>query len=149
MKKSTFFIGVVSSFLMLAGVVLKIQHWPGAGICMTLGAALFALGYAVLLLIDKNAIAQNSYQKLINIMTFLSMLIIMISFLFKFQHWPGAGFGVFLGNFLLLAMIPLLFVHASKETDPVKKLNFSNEAILLVILTAFSFFIWLRTSSGS
>lgn len=143
MKKSTFIIGLVSAFLILLGVGFKFQHWPGAGIMLTLGAALFALVYSILLWIDKNKIAQNSYQKFVNLMTMLTMLIIMVGFLFKVQHWPGAGIGIYAGHFLLLLMIPILFVQASRETDPVKKLNFNHIAIMLVILTAFSFFIWL------
>ena len=143
MKKSTFVIGLVSAFLILIGVGFKFQHWPGAGIMVTLGAVLFALVYSVLLWIDKNKIAQNSYQKFVNLMTMLTMLIIMAGFLFKVMHWPGAAVGIYAGHFLLLLMIPILFIHASRETDPVKKLNFNHIAIMLVILTAFSFFIWL------
>ena len=146
MKKSTFIIGVVSSFLLLVGVAMKFEHWPGAAIVMTLAVVLFAFGYSVLLMIDKNVFAQNSLQKTVNLMTMLSMTIIMIAFLFKFQHWPGARIGIYAGHLLLLVMIPILFMHASKETDSVKKLNFNNEAILLVLLTAFSFFIWLVRS---
>jgi len=143
MKKSTFIIGIVSAFLILLGVGFKSQHWAGAGVMLTLGAVLFALGYSVLLWIDKNKIAQSSYQKFVNLMTMLTMLIIMAGFLFKIQHWPGAGVGIYAGHILLLLMIPILFVQASRETDPVKKLNFNHNAILLVVLTAFSFFIWL------
>ena len=146
MKKNTFIIGVISSFLLLVGVAMKFEHWPGAAVVMTLAAVLFAFGYSVLLMIDKNAFAQNSFQKTVNLMTMLSMTIIMVAFIFKFQHWPGARIGLYVGNLLLLAMIPILFIHASKESDPVKKLNFNNEAILLVLLTAFSFFIWLVRS---
>jgi hypothetical protein len=100
------------------------------------------------LLLDKNAVAQNNYQKFVNVMTMVTMMIIMVAFLFKAQHWAGASIGIIVGHLLLLVMIPVLFIHASKESDPVKKLNFNNIAILFVILTAFSFFIWLRTSVG-
>ncbi len=143
MKKSTFVIGLVSAFLILIGVGFKFQHWPGAGIMVTLGAVLFALVYSVLLWIDKNKIAQNSYQKFVNLMTMLTMLIIMAGFLFKIQHWPGAGVGIFAGHILLILMIPILLVQASRETDPVRKLNFNHNAVLLIVLTAFALFIWL------
>jgi hypothetical protein len=146
MKKSTFIIGVISSFLLLVGVAMKFEHWPGASVLIILSVVLFAFGYSVLLMIDKNAFAQNSFQKTVNLMTMLSMSIIMIAFLFKATHWQYARYGLYAGHLLLLAMIPLLFMHASKESDPVKKLNFNNEAIMLVLLTAFSFFIWLVRS---
>jgi len=148
MKKSTLITGVVSAFLILIGVAFKSQHWPGAGVAVTLGAALFALGYSVMLLIEKNKIARYSYQKFVNLMTCLTMFIIMTAFLFKIQHWPGAGIGIYLGHLMLLVMIPILFLHASREKDPEKKLNLNNIAILFVVLTAFSFFIWLVTSQN-
>jgi hypothetical protein len=143
MKKSTLILGVVSSFLLLIGVGMKSQHWPGAGVALTLGAVLFVLGYAILLLIDKNKIAQNDFQKFVNLMTLATMVIIMTAFLFKVQHWPGARIGIWAGHIILLVMIPVLFIQASRETDPVKKLNFNNIAVIFVLLTAFSFFIWL------
>lgn len=146
MKKSTFIIGVISSFLLLIGVGMKFLHWPGASVVITISAVLFAFGYAILLMIDKNALSPNDFQKFVNLMVMIAMMVIMIAFVFKFQHWPGARIGIYAGHLILLALIPTLFMHASKESDPVKKLNFNNEAILLVLLTAFSFFIWLVRS---
>jgi hypothetical protein len=148
MKKSTFIIGLVASFLFLIGVGVKIQHWPGGSIILFIGGALFAFGYAVMLLIDKNKLAQNSFQKFVNFMTMVSIMIVMLAFICKTQHWPGAGVGVFVGNFLLLAMIPVLIIHGFRESDPIKKLNFNNEALLLIVLTAFSYYMWLRSSVG-
>jgi len=147
MKKNTFITGTISCFLFLFGFILKVMHWPGAGITLTISAALFVFGYSILLFIDKNKIAQNDFQKFVNIMTLLTMMIVMVSFLFKVMHWPGAGIGIYASHFLLLAMIPVLFLQASRETDPVKKLNFSNIAILFVFLTTSSFFIWLVIGS--
>jgi len=146
MKKSTLIVGIVSSFLLLIGVVFKTLHWPGAGVIMTLGATFFALCYSLLLYLDKNKIADNSYQKFVNLITMLTMLIITAGFLFKMMHWPGAGIGIYAGHALLVIMIPILFVQASREKDPVKKLNFYNIAIFLVVLTAFSYFVWKMVS---
>jgi hypothetical protein len=143
MKKLTFITGVVSVFLILIGVIFRIEHWTGGGVILTIGGALFTLVYSVLLLIDKNKIAKDSFQKFVNLMTMLTMLVIPAAALFKIQHWPGAGYGIYAAHLLLLIMIPVLFMHASKETDPVKKLNLNIIAIILVLLTAVSFYIWL------
>ena len=147
MKKITLSLGVISSFLVLIGVALKWMHLPGAGIALTIGCALFALAYAPLLYINKSKATPAKYQKFVNVMTLLSMILIVMGFLFKIQHWPGAGIGLVSGNILLLILIPVLFIHGSKEEDSVKKMNFFNEAILLVLFTAFSFFVWLMNSS--
>ncbi|MDQ1332650.1 MAG: hypothetical protein QG576_685 [Bacteroidota bacterium] len=147
MRKSTYLIGVSSSVLFFIGAIFKILHWPLAGIFLTLSVLLFALGYALLLLGDKNKIAQNSYQKFVNWMTFAAMVIVSVSFLFKAQHWPGAGLLIYAAHAVLVVMIPVLFIQGSKESDPVRKLNINNIAVILTFITAVSLFIWLRTMS--
>jgi len=146
MKKATLISGVISSFLFLLGLVFKVQHWQGAGVVLFVSVIIFALGYSPLLMVDRNKLTQNGYQKFVNIVSMITMSLVAIFFLFKAMHWPCAGIGVIAGNLLLLAMIPVLFVHASKETDTLKRLNFYNEAILLVLITTFSLFIWLVIS---
>ena len=141
-------LGVISSLLFLLGIALKIHHWPGAGIALTLSVVIFALAYSPLLMIDRNNLTQNSFQKLTNLAGMIAMSVIAISFLFKAMHWPGAGVGVIIGNLILIILIPLLFIHASKESEPVKRLNFYNEAILLTFLTGFSFYLWMRIGQG-
>lgn len=145
MKKSTYLIGVTSSVLFFIGAIFKILHWPLAGVILTLSILLFALGYAVLLLLDKNKIARNSYQKFVNWMTSAIMIIVSVSFLFKAQHWPGAGILIYAAHAVLVVMIPVLFIQGSKESDPVRKLNINNIAIILTFITAVSIFLWWRT----
>ncbi|MGD0340969.1 MAG: hypothetical protein ABSA76_04595 [Bacteroidales bacterium] len=147
MKKSTFLCGLISAFLILIGTFMRIQHWPGAGVVITLSIALFAIGYAVLLLLDKNKLAQNSYQKFVNVMTLVTMIVVAVSFLFKVQHWPGAGVLIYIAHLALIAMILVLFVQGSKETDLVKKLNINNTAIILTLVTAASIYLWWRTAT--
>ena len=43
MKLATYILGTVSSMLFVIGALFKIQHWPGAGIMLTLGLAAFGL----------------------------------------------------------------------------------------------------------
>lgn len=138
--------GALSSFLVLIGVAMKCMHWPGANISLVVGCTLFALVYAPLLYINKSKAAHTKYQKFVNVMALFAMILIIIGFLFKVMHWPGAGIGLIAGNCLLLILIPVLFIHGSKELDPLKKMNFFNEAIIIVLLTSFSFLMWLMNS---
>jgi hypothetical protein len=147
MKKSTLICGIISCFLFLAGVHMKLMHWAGAGVVITVSVALFALGYAVLLLLDKNKLARNSYQKFVNAMSLATMMVVAASFLFKVQHWPGAGVLIFFAHGLLIVMIPLLLALGSKEPDQVKKLNINNTAIILTLVTAVSIYLWWRTAT--
>jgi hypothetical protein len=145
MKKSTLLVGVTSSILVLIGVAFKSQHWPLAGALITLGVAFFALGYAILLFIDKNKIAQSTIDKFANVMTMVTMIVVTVGFLFKTQHWAGAGVLIYVAHLVLLAMVAVLYVQGSKETEPVKKLHYNNMAIVLTIITAISLYIWWRT----
>jgi hypothetical protein len=146
MKKIALLTGVISSCLFLLGVLFKSLHWPGAGIVLLLSVVLFALVYSPFLMMEKNKLTQNANQKFTNAATMVAMSVIAVSFLFKAMHWPGAGIGMYISHAILVIMIPLLYVHASKESDETKRINFYNEAVLLTVFTAFSFFIWLVTS---
>lgn len=148
MKKTTLTLGVISSVLFVIGVLFKFQHWPGAGIALTISLVIFALIYSPLLMIDRNSFAKDSAQRLINMAGMIGMTIIGISVLFKLQHWPGAGIGVIVGNLSLIILVPILFYRASKEKEAIKSLNYYNEAILLLFLTGFSLFIWLVLSQN-
>lgn len=148
MKKSTLLVGVASTVLLLIGVLMRTMHWPGGGVVMTIAAATFALGYSVMLFLEKNKGAQTGIDKLSNIVALLTMLVVSVGFLFKVQHWPGAGIGIYAAHALLLLMVIILYVQGSKETDNVKKLHYNNSAVILTLMTAISLYIWFRTSGA-
>jgi hypothetical protein len=146
MKKITFLTGVISTILLLIGIFFKTQHWPLSGVLMTVSLVSFALGYAVLLFMDKSKTAQTGIDKFANVMVMLTMIIVSISFLFKIMHWPGAGYGIYAAHFILIVMIIVLYIQGSKQTDSVKKLHIDSSAIILTLMTAISAYIWWRTS---
>lgn len=143
MKKATLTFGLISSILFIIGVLFKSQHWPGASAAMSLGIILFALGYAPLLFSDRNKLAENATQKTSNLVILIAMIIISISFLFKAMHWPGAGIGIGIGHLALIALVPVLFTRASKASDTKVRMDYNNEAIILLFVIGFSLFIWL------
>jgi hypothetical protein len=147
MKKNTFRLGVISSAIFFISVFMKVLHWPGAQILMAAAALIFVFGYSTMLYIDKNKLTTSNFQKTVNIISMLAMMIVMVCFIFKAMHWCGANIAIYVGHLCLLILIPILFIQGSEETDPVRKLNAYNSAILLVFLTGFSFFIWLVTSA--
>jgi len=91
---------------------------------------------------EKKLLADTLVKKIVNICTTVALFIIPLSFLFKVQPWPGASIGLHVSHVLILLMIPLLIIHAVKEKEARKKLNFQNEAILFIALVAFSVFVW-------
>jgi hypothetical protein len=149
MSKSTFLAGFGSSLLFIIGILMKTLHWPGAGVVITVAVASFSFGYAVLFYLDKNKLAQNSTDKLANIMTMVAMIGVAVPFLFKAMHWPGAGILIYVAHFVLFALIAVLYVQGLKEADTFKKLHYNNMAIVLTIITAISLYIWWRTSGSA
>jgi len=144
MKKITMILGFVAAIVFFVGCMFKVQHWPGAGAMITFGFAVFVIGYAPLLFLDKNKLAENNLQKIFNILVLIPMILIPLSALFKIQHWPGGGVGLIVSHILLIIYIPVFFYRAFKTENPVKKLNFFNEAILLTFIEAFNFFMTFR-----
>lgn len=143
MKRTTFLLGLLSATLFFVSVFMKALQWPGAAVTMVIAAILFAAGYSTMLYVDKNKLATNSFQKTVNFISMQVMIIVMVCFVFKALHLVGANIAVYIGHLCLLILIPILFIQGSQETDQVRKLNAYNSAFILVILTGFSFYIWL------
>lgn len=141
MKQTTKLFGIISSLLILVGVIFKTQHWPGAGVILMLGIVAFAAIYAILVFIDRQKSLKTSIAKTSNLFVLLAMVLISVGFLFKMQHWPGAGVIIYVSNVALLALIPIKYLQAAKEKDKVKSTNFYNEAFVITIILGFSLFL--------
>lgn len=144
MKKFTWIFGLIASFLILAGVFFKILHWPGASILIILGSVSLSV-YGILQFIEKNKHAETGYQKFMNVCSLVLIFLLPLAFMFKMQHYPGAGIALVISNTLILVMIPFMIVHAAKETDPVKKANYQNVAIIFIAIVAF-FVLIMKTN---
>ncbi len=146
MKKSIMILGYIAVFFIVAGVIFKIMHWPGVNVLLILGCILLPFAYGIPLFIEKNKYVENSFQKFFN----LWVLILMFSsvlFLFKFMYWPGGAMCFFILKILLTISIPIIIIHALKTKDVLKNINFHNEAILFIFITAVFFFTWESTVS--
>lgn len=141
MKQITKVFGILSSILILAGVIFKALHWPGAAIILLLGVVAFAAIYAILLFVERQKEAKTAIAKTSNVFVLFAMVLISVGFLFKSMHWPGAGVLIYVSNFALLALIPIKYIQAYKNDNEQKKQNYYNEAIVITLLLAFSLFL--------
>ncbi|MCF8276420.1 MAG: hypothetical protein K9J17_06780 [Flavobacteriales bacterium] len=109
MKKVTFGFGLTSTFLLLAGTIFKLMHWPGANIMVLLGAAFLALVYLPLILTHKLKESPKD-EALLHILGFLGLAITTVGVLFKILHWPGAAV-ILLSGMCVLAFgyVPVYF----------------------------------------
>ena len=98
--------------------IFKIQHWPGAGIMLTLGALILAFVFmpSALGVLWKET---HSRKKLVLfISAFLSAGFFIAGILFKIQHWNGAGVILILaGISVVLLLIPALLSAGLQDPE--------------------------------
>lgn len=100
----------------LAGTILfgfaamfKIQHWPGAGIMLTLGAVILTFVFIPSALVVLWKETKSSRKLFLFISAFLSAAFFISGILFKIQHWDGGGVLIMLaGISVIFLLIPSL-----------------------------------------
>ncbi len=118
-----------------AGILFKIQHWPGANILIALGCLFLCVLFFPLLLrfLIKNASSRR--EKIIYTISVFSGMIFMAGFLFKMMHWPGAGILLLVGSASIVALfLPLYTRLKYAQSEKI-------EASFLYIIAALTWFI--------
>jgi hypothetical protein len=110
--------GVAGTILLGTAALFKIQHWPGAGIMMTLGA--FVL--SILFLPSALGVLWKETHSSKRIILFLSAFLTGILFIFgvlsKIQHWPGSGIVLTIATISgVFIFIPSLLVSKLREEE--------------------------------
>jgi hypothetical protein len=108
MKKSLNVTGFITAFLMFSTIVMKSNHFPGAGIVMVLAGAALSI-YLPFFLLYKPGDVSNAEKNRTGIIGAIAASLVNLGITFKFQHWPGASVMLVLGlcSFALV-FIPLL-----------------------------------------
>jgi uncharacterized protein with PQ loop repeat len=118
MKNAMKISGVAGTILFGFAAMFKIQHWPGAGVMMTLGALILAF---IFLPSAMNVLWKETHNRK-KLFMFISAILTGACFiagtLFKIQHWPGAGYILTLGTLSgLLLFIPSLLVDRMNDKE--------------------------------
>ena len=120
MKTTMKITGIAGTILFGFAALFKIQHWPGAGTLMTLGALILAFVFMPSALGVLWKETHNTKKLFLFISAFFASVFFILGILFKIQHWPGAGglltLAVFSGIFLFL---PAILIHLL--SDPERK----------------------------
>lgn len=99
----------ISAFLtatfFIAGVVFKIQHWPGSSVGMLIAAACGIIFFIPAFLAFKLKDQENSTKKAIYIIGTAGLIMYVLGFFFKLQHWP-------LASMLLMTGLAVIFFVA-------------------------------------
>lgn len=83
--------GVAGTIMYGFAALFKIQHWPGAGVMMTLGALILAFVFLPSALSVMWKETHNRKRLFLFISAFFAGTLLIIGTLFKIQHWPMAG----------------------------------------------------------
>jgi hypothetical protein len=118
MKTTMKISGVAGTIMLGFAALFKIQHWPGAGILMTLGSFTLALVFLPSALSVLWKETHNSKRVFLFISAFLAGALFIAGTLFKIQHWPFAGTilvaGAVSGIFLF---IPALLINRLSDQE--------------------------------
>src|SRR5674476_606219 len=118
MKNAMKISGVAGTILFGFAAMFKIQHWPGAGIMMTLGALILVFVFLPSALSVLWKETHNRKKLFMFISAFLTGACFIVGTLFKIQHWPGAGYILTLGTLSgLLLFIPSLLVDRLNDQE--------------------------------
>jgi GldL N-terminal domain len=112
--------GIVGTIMIGFAALFKIQHWPLAGILLTLGALILAFVFMPSALGVLWKETHNRKRLFLFISGFFAGMFFIIGTLFKVQHWPGAGIVISLAALSgIFLFIPALL--ADRLADSEKK----------------------------
>ena len=111
MKKTIYFIALITTFLIVSGSLFKIMHWPGAAVMIILGSFSFAFLFIPLIILKKFKEESFSKDQIIYSIGIILGTVLGIGFIFKIMHWPMATIlmlsSIILFNFLY---VPAYFI---------------------------------------
>jgi hypothetical protein len=133
MKKVTFGFGLTSTFLLLAGTIFKLMHWPGANIMFIMGAVILALIYLPLILRHKLK-ESPSNEALLHISGFVGLAFTTVGSLFKIMHWPGASVLLMVGMGTLAFIYVPIYFYKRYQTSANKPITLSASLVAMTCL---------------
>jgi hypothetical protein len=131
MKQKIYIFGIASAMIVILGTMFKVQHWPGAGIMISLGIVLLLTLFLPAALINHYKVNGNKQYKLLYITTYITCFVVFTAMLFKIMHWPFAGYAVLIGvPFPFVVFLPVWLY----ETSKIKNFDINNTVYILFLL---------------
>ena len=109
MKKTELILGIVSVPLFVISALFEMMHWPGSNILMGVSVLTFNFGYLPLQLIRERRLVSSLLERAYLIFRFVTLFIILFSFMFKIQHWSGGGILLIIASYLIPLYIIFYF----------------------------------------
>jgi hypothetical protein len=147
MKMTMKITGNISLVMLALGTVMKLFHWPGAGVMLVLGFVVLCLVFFPSAIYTNYRDSKLKQSKFLHLSILLGGILFMAGVLFKVQHWPGAAVLLLAGwFFILFVFLPvLLFVKRKESTSRRDRIVIALGVIGLIIFelsTMFKLFHW-------
>jgi len=137
MKQKIYILGVITAIIICTGIILKVNHWPTAGILITAGTLILVLIFFPVALINNYKAEGNTQNRLLYIVTYITCFVVFTAMLFKIQHWPLAGTLLTIAlPFPYIVFLPVFLLVTSKN----KNFNIYNTVFVLLLLALNSVF---------
>ncbi|MDY0100012.1 MAG: hypothetical protein RBR81_12505 [Bacteroidales bacterium] len=146
MKQKIYILGLITLLVVLTGLILKVNHWPAAGIMISAGMIIFVLVFLPLAMLNHYKAEGSRINLPLYIVTYITVLLVFTSMLFKIMHWPGAGILLFVTLPLpYVIFLPVYLIVTSK----IRNFNIFNTVFILMLLVFISVFSALLALSVS
>jgi hypothetical protein len=134
MKQKLYIAAIIDTLVILTGAIFKVQHFPGAGILLSLGISFMVLIVLPACLISNYRDNEEVKSPVLHIITWFTCFVIFTAILFKIQHWPGASIALVIAlPFPYLVFLPVYLVVTSRKTN-----HNINDTVLVLMLLAFN-----------
>lgn len=110
---------LVASILLIVGILFKNQHWIGANVIFTVGVAAGVFS-AIVMVSSYAGKLTSGLEKVTILFSSLAIAIVLLGFLFKVMHWPGAIKLIWMADLAIIISGILFLVDGIREKDPVK-----------------------------
>jgi hypothetical protein len=136
MKQKLYIFGLINSLIIFTGIIFKVNHFPGAGILLTIGLVTFSVFFIPAALISNYRNSENKSPALYFV-TWLTCFVVFTAMLFKIQHWPGAGIALTIAiPFPYVVFLPVFLAVTSK----IRNFSIYNTVFVLLLLALNSVF---------
>ncbi|MBA4321205.1 MAG: hypothetical protein C0408_00160 [Odoribacter sp.] len=137
MKQKIYILGLLTVLVLVSGTIFKVNHYPGAGILLTVGILTLVLVFLPFALVNNYRAEGNSQTRPLYIATWITALVVFTSMLFKIQHWSYAGIMLMISlPFPYVVFLPVFLIVTSK----IKNFNIYNTVYVLFLMAVFSGF---------
>ncbi|MEQ8908682.1 MAG: hypothetical protein RIC95_05790 [Vicingaceae bacterium] len=131
MKKVVGTVAILTAVSVIAGIIFKMNHYPGAGLLISVGFTLAALAVFPSMMYFDLKNQSNWVQKGATISGYLAGMLLSMATLFKFMHWPGF-FMLYYGGLISMVFIFLpLYTFRSYKTQENKLFALAKSMLIM------------------